>query len=122
MTQPFFNSANAREMAAKAQESRRINKALLADSLSVPTIIEPDAKLPDTYVGLQLTRVRAQISRVNAKIDREDDPQQLERLARALNVLSERERVLAGRPTPGQLRPAKEPTKRTPKQAWAEPV
>ncbi len=117
-----FTPAIAADMARKSHEARRLNKAKRLDAMAIPTQPMGDAAQLNPYVGLQLTRVRAQISRVNEMIDQEKDAQQLERLARALNVLSERERVLDGRPTPGQLRPAKEPPKRGPARAWVDPI
>jgi hypothetical protein len=103
-----FTKANAAEMARKSHEQRRINQALRDDALSKPTLMSHDGAQPDQYVAVQLTRARTHISRINSMLDRETDAQTLERLSRALGVLSERERVLAGRPLPGSRRPAKE--------------
>lgn len=50
-------------------------------------------------------RVRAQMRRLDEMLSRERDPLSLDRLARALAVLAEQERLLDGRPLPGSLRP-----------------
>jgi hypothetical protein len=106
-----FTKANAVQMSRKSHEQRRINQAMRENALTRPTLISPDSGEPDPYVSVELTRARAHISRINSMLDKEQDAQQLERLARALNVLSERERVLAGRPLPGSRKPAPERSK-----------
>jgi hypothetical protein len=103
-----FTKANAAKMARKSHEQRRRNQAEREDALAKPTYLLQDDTQPDPYVAVQLTRARAHISRLNIMLDRERDAQTLERLSRALGVLSERERVLAVRPLPGSRRPAKE--------------
>jgi len=95
-----ITAANAAALAAKAQESRRNNKALRL-------LLPADADVFDRYVLAELVRMRTHIDRLHAQIAACSLPQDIERLYRALNLASERERLLAGRPTPGQLRPDK---------------
>lgn len=115
-----FTKANAAEMARKSHEQRRLNQALREQAMTQPTLLSADSAEPDPYVAVQLTRVRAHIARLNFMLDKEENAQQLERLSRALNLLSERERILAGRPLPGAFKPVKPKPK--PKPVYALPI
>ena len=106
---PQFASANAREMAAKAQLARRMKADCgeLAEKIppqgSQTNPLEPPL---DPYVATKLSRVRCQLARLHDMLDDETDPQKLDRLASAIARLSELERQLANRPLPGSIRRA----------------
>ena len=100
----------ARTMAAKSAEARRLRPLK-----AVPPgfkIVRADYPVPlprdDSYVERRLARVRDQLQRLDGFLDDEDDPGKIDRLASAIHRLSEIERVLAGRPTPGQRKPKEE--------------
>lgn len=98
-----FTVENAAEMARKAAASRR--EAALMRILCPPPREEPN------FADIVLNRVRAQMDLINARLTealkmKRPDPQAIDRLAAAQSRLSEQERILAGRPMPGSLRPA----------------
>lgn len=106
-----FTTANAREMAARGVLARK--QAALK--------LTPEPVLTgENYTARRLIRVREQIDRVSDMLDAETDPQKLDRLAAALERLTELERKLDNRPLPGSRRPGREPSKR-PAGAAAEP-
>lgn len=93
-----FNAENAREMAARSVEARRkADEERLANPLPDP--LEAD------YAVRLLARVRTMLDENDEMLMKARDPLDRDRLARASSVLAERERVLAGRPLPGQRRP-----------------
>lgn len=57
------------------------------------------------YLQIRIARIRAQLDRFDEMLLLETDPQKAQWLATVTAKLSEQERVLAGRPQPGQLRP-----------------
>lgn len=59
----------------------------------------------EEFIAGQIERVRSQIDKLNRKIVKTSDPRDLAHLASAMHKLCEVERVLDGRPNPGQLRP-----------------
>lgn len=68
----------------------------------IPVDLPPD--LPE-YQKKRLMRVREQLDRIDDLLLSEDDPAKLDRLAAASMRLAEQERILAGRPLPGSLKP-----------------
>ena len=93
----------AREMAARGNARKReilANLRVAAHPVPLPR--------DDSYVERRLARVREQLLRLDGFLDSEDDPGKIDRLASAIARLSEIERVLAGRPTPGQRKPKEE--------------
>jgi len=102
----LFNSQNARILAAKSALVRRERRA----ALSVVPMPEPlkagskPEKVNDFTEG-RIACVRAQLGRIDRMLLTETDPQRLDRLASANAKLSDLERVMSGRPLPGQLRP-----------------
>lgn len=111
---PLFTPDTARENAAKAHQARRRNEEVRAIAVAEPVTPPPEppqvaAPLAETevYVSNQLVYVRAHIARVDKLLEKETDALSLDRLARARNTLAEQERILAGRPLPGALRPGK---------------
>lgn len=121
----LFTTANAREMglrsvaARKAASMRHSNSGLLTAPLNDPQTVPlsrwsnapgQSSAEPD-YALVRLTRVREQLDRIDSLISKETNPQNLERLARASTQLCDQEFALAGRPKPGNRRPAVEQTR-----------
>jgi hypothetical protein len=106
---PVFTKQNAATFAAKAHESRRLNKAKrLADIDEANRIIAEAAQLrlqiaatPD-WMRDRLRRVRLQLERLDKLAEAETDPTKLDRLASAAARLQEQERQLDNRPLPRQ--------------------
>jgi hypothetical protein len=97
----------------KSADARKERKALVSLSLAPPPKPQP---APD-YQASRLSRTRAQIELLNTLLEREatktrPDAGQLDRLASALERLSELERILDGRPMPGTMRPGSAPPPR----------
>lgn len=122
----LITTANAREMSAKANASRwskwRADKAELvpADSNVIPAGI-PEV---DSFRFERLQRVREHLRQIDTQIAQQTrkpnpDGQTLNWLCTAQARLSEQERVLAGRPMPGSLRPSRPGRQRG---TTAEPV
>ncbi len=113
---PLITSANARELAAKALIARKANRERqrnldhrIAELTAKLTAIAPIPREElSGYAEQRLMRVRAQLDRLDKMLMEESDPQKLDRLAAASMRLSEQERILAGRPMPGSLRPKPE--------------
>jgi hypothetical protein len=102
----LFNSQNAAEMAARSHEARR-------QRVLMPAIyLNPQPQHAGDYVASRLVRVREQLNRLDSIMAKETDPQRLDRLASAQSKLSEQERILDGRPLPGQRRPPPDVFKR----------
>lgn len=99
-----ITAATARTMAARSAQARRERAAALIERLREPA----PADESDAYAKRQLARVRVLLDDVDEQLAKTRDPQDRERLARAANTLSERERVLSGRPLPGSRRPGKD--------------
>ncbi|HEX4646152.1 MAG TPA: hypothetical protein VH598_11140 [Verrucomicrobiae bacterium] len=97
-----FTRENALEMAARAVAKRKLNRELTAVVNPVRIERQPD------YVEKEIARTRAQIAKVQTLLDRSADALVIERLTRSLNALSERERILSGRPLPGARRPGRD--------------
>lgn len=96
-----FTTANAREMARRAVEARRLKR------LAPPPVPPP---VPAELFALDaLNRVRDHLRKVDNMLQAEQDPLSVERLARARLALCEQEFALAGRPKPGQRRPGPAP-------------
>lgn len=57
------------------------------------------------YLRKRLARVRSQIEDMNERLDKEEDPQAVQWIVNSIYRLTELERVIAGRPLPGQLKP-----------------
>lgn len=101
-----FTSANAKEMARRAKESRERNKLA---KLNAPPAPPPVAVMPaDEYLAGRITSARAEIERLTKKAAKAVDALDCERLARAVGQWSEVERIAAGRPLPGSKKPGEE--------------
>jgi len=119
---PRINSANAREFAAKSHEARRQNKlrreqeameaklAALQQQQNPKPVATPESE-DSKFILSRLVRVRKQLDRIDSMIEKEKDPMKLDRLASAQARLAEQERLLAGRPMPGSLKPKASSTK-----------
>ncbi len=89
-----FASAGARAKNAKCK-------------LAKEAAIEPPPLPPDEYVASQLSRTRKQIDLLNARLESPGvDWKEVKALSDAKARLYDIEAALAGRPKPGQLRPA----------------
>lgn len=97
----ILTTEQAREAQAKSAESRRNNKAIAAQIVAL-------TGEQTTYLASQLADVREHIQTTSDLMRTTSKPGDREKLARAMNYLREQERILAGRPLPGQLRPPKE--------------
>ena len=105
-----FTSANAREMAARSVEARQERQSAGQTPLETPL----EAEGTTDFVSVRLVRVRALLTDTDAQLAKAKDPLDRERLARAAQVLSEQERIMAGRPLPGAFRPSKARTAAAP--------
>jgi len=110
-----FNSATAREMAAKSHAARlqRLASGTQAAETFPQTPQGGPHEAPGAYVSRRLARVRAQLDLVDKAFETEatkanPDGQRLNWFAQAQERLSEQERLLSGRPLPGSRRPGKE--------------
>lgn len=91
----YFTSANAASMALKGQEVKRLQKLNpLPPSVTV-----------DDFLRDELLSTRAECKRVGKLLSETKEAAEIDKLARALSTLRDQERVLAGRPLPGALRP-----------------
>lgn len=105
----YFTKENARINAAKGHAAKREARERKQLAILTAQKLHETESNPDAYVLVQLARVRALLDSIDAQLAMATDPLDRERLARAGATLSERERVLSGRPTPGQLRPRATP-------------
>lgn len=117
MGKPFINRENAARLAALSAAARRAKRdaALCKPAPPAPVAVvaqvaENLADNKDDYAVRRLLRVRGQLDRLDDRMDytlaaRVLDAQKVERLARASCQLSESERILAGRPLPGSIKP-----------------
>jgi hypothetical protein len=114
---PRFTTANAREMAARSHAARlkRTTQREAAREVApgLP-LTNPQPNDDALFIAKRLARVRKQLDRIDGMIEKETDPMKLDRLASAQARLSEQERILAGRPMPGSLRPKKPPEQARP--------
>lgn len=120
-----FTSQNAAEMARRSH---------LPTSARVPVTRKqkPASNITGScdenarYADKTLSRVRVQLDLVNTRLTEQlkrevIDPQAIDRLAAAQSRLSEQERILAGRPMPGSLKPSTRQEKRRPSAPDADP-
>jgi hypothetical protein len=105
-----FDSEKARAAALKSVESKRLKKLEQA-KLCLPDAVK--ASPASNYVAERLVQVRAQIAKLDRRILETRDAQKINWLASAVSKLQEMERILAGRPLPGQLRPKSANTRQT---------
>ena len=115
-----FNSQTARAAALRGAEVRRRKKAAeLLRQAEERERIEREAREPlpaDAYLAKRIARIRCALDRYDDMLLVETDPQKAQWLATVTSKLAEQERVLCGRPQPGQLRPAT-PPRRSPSSA-----
>ena len=97
-----FNTANAREMAAKSAEARRKRKeAACSNSFSPVSVVSPTGKDP----GVSVACVRARLEALDALMARAKSDREWDNLSRAFDRLFRVWCVLTGTPGPGNLRP-----------------
>lgn len=133
---PLFTAETARDAAKKSYEARwgaeaRARRAQAQAEREADEAAEKAAKRaavaiqladPERYVAERLNRVRAQIDRLSTLLDYEKDPRNLDRLAAAIERLHKAEFALAGRPMPGQRRPAPERRTTPPRLVTLDPL
>lgn len=105
-----FTKENAREMGRRGGIARKryVQLALerqTAERLAIERAAENPLP-PEQYLQTRIARIRAQLDRLDEMLLDETDPQKLSWLATCTAKLSEQERILAGRPNPGHLRPS----------------
>jgi hypothetical protein len=115
---PLFTADNAVEMGRRSAEIKKQRKEHPPAPPAAPVVIEQPT---DDFTGSRLARTREQMVKLDGMIADCEDAKELKALCDALARLSEIERVLAGRPLPGALRPGRE-KRRTPQGAAYEPV
>ena len=111
-SQNLFTSANAREMAEKSRIARvfryeRQIKAAVDEALRLERaqVAAEYAARGDTHPKKALLSVRVEIERTYSLLSQTVDPKAHAALSTSLAKLTDVERVLDGRPLPGQLRP-----------------
>lgn len=97
----LFTAENAAEMGRRSAEARRQRDLAIEAARSAPV------PATDDYVTERISRVRAHIVDTDLALSKARDPLDRERLSRALGVLQETERKLAGRPEPGSYKPVR---------------
>jgi hypothetical protein len=102
-----FNAANARGDVGSRQRCPLVPIPDGESNRREPSCDSHDY-LGEDYALLRLARVREQLNRIDRMIATETDPQKLDRLAAATMRLSDQEFALAGRPKPGNRKPAPE--------------
>lgn len=111
MANPFgFTKENAAEMARRGAVTRRrkYQERKLREERDRQRAAQVLADTDPTadYITIRIGRIRAQLDRLDEMLLLEADPQKLSWLATCTAKLAEQERVLSGRPQPGQLRPS----------------
>lgn len=114
---PLFTRENAREYAAKGNAVRWSPEHRNPKPPPEPANA-PRVAAIDPFVNERLYRVRAQLDLIDKRIKEQcekatPDGQTLNWLCSAQARLSEQERMLAGRPVPGSLKPRQDRPTRT---------
>ena len=84
-----ITAANAREMAALSHKKRRQRETVREDETTSPHPTPQETTTDPDYVKGRLARVRKQLDRVDRMMMKEEDAQQLDRLANAQRRLAE---------------------------------
>lgn len=110
---PFFNAENAKRWSAVGNETKRALAEARKLAKEAPQgSVAPALGIPeDVYRIATLRRVRKQLDGLFRTMEallaaEEIDAQKIDRVASAIARLSELERNLAGRASPGSLRPS----------------
>ena len=110
-----ITTANAKEMAARSHAAKQAR----AEQLQATVAAAAAPAVPADYVSIRLARTREHVARLDAALEAAKDALEMERIARALSIMQEQERKLAGRPDPGSFRPS---APRSPNRAPIEPL
>lgn len=110
--QHAFTSAVAREMASKSRIAREENiQKRIREAVEV-ALRDERAKVASENLAktvehpkIRLLRIRTELDRLDALLSKTTDGKELQAIATTIHKLTEIERVLDGRPLPGQLRP-----------------
>lgn len=117
---PLFTSENAREMNRRAVEARRQNKLaeqerILSLEQQVKTVQPLLAKAVaetleprNSFVATRLRIAREQLCQLDEQLSQATDPKAIKAICDSIRAISEVERVLDGRPSPGSRRPGRE--------------
>jgi len=106
---PFITKENAAALGRKGAIATA-EKWKQAQNLGrlIPLTVVTDAVPLDSYVLKRLARVRKQIDKLSDMLEHEKDPAKIDKLASAIDRLAKHEHYLAGRPGPGNRKPAPE--------------
>ena len=97
-----FTSEEARAARLRQAEIARRNAAIASGELQ----IQPTHELQDGYVQREtFTRIREHIEKTDKALDDAKSALERKHLSSSLKELQDQERILAGRPLPGALRP-----------------
>jgi hypothetical protein len=114
---PQFTAQNAREMAARSQDSRRRNAAERDNALKLATsdaatisqpVSQTEVSSPvlDAFSLHHLSHAREQLDRLWKLFGECEVPAELDKLASAISKISETARIAADIPLPGSKKPA----------------
>ena len=111
----LFTAETARQSVKLSQAARKRNalrrtmenlredaKRFLAE-IAVP---KDETLAPDTFIPEGIRTTRELIWRIEKMLKKASDAKEIEQLVRSVGGLREQERILSGRPLPGQLKPS----------------
>lgn len=126
MANTLITPERAKQLQALGVKARLENTAKLKEAAQIgQQLLETQAVISEsneTFIANVLARVRKQIESVMKMMEKETDAGDIDKLARSLGTLLERERILSNRPAPGSLKPSSKPAKRSQSFAQPEPV
>lgn len=107
---PLFTKENAADYARRATAARLRNIAARQGASGAPSggNAEGATRDADGYVEKRIRRVRQQIAALDEQLSECTAPRDIKALCDAIAKLADLERVLSGRPLPGQRRPGKD--------------
>ena len=95
--------ARKRNSMRKTMESLREEAKLFLASMPAP---KEEAVVLDMFIPERIRTTRELIWRIEKMLKKAVDAKEIEQLVRSVGGLSEQERILSGRPLPGQLKPS----------------
>lgn len=105
---PLISSANARSLAARSAEVRRLRRQASAQEAARLASLRIVPVPSENYAQVRLSRVRAILDTLDGRLSKlavAGEPKEIRDIAAALAPLSEQECWLSQRPRPGNLRP-----------------
>ena len=105
-----FNSERARAAALRSHAVRKARK----EERERERIAQRDRDLQESpgYVAQRVVQTRAHIEMLDQRLQTTRDPRDIKAIADAIAKLQDTERILSGRPLPGQMKPGKAPVPR----------